>query len=172
MSQIRRATTQDAVIIALLARFTFTETFGRYFRDKEDLENYLNQTFNVQKLSNSLDKPNNVFWLAYLDELPIGYAKLKLNSPSPFIDSTAICQLQKIYVLQDFLSQKVGLTLQNTMLEHAKKEHFKKIWLSVLKENVRAIRFYEKNDFNTIGDHDFQIGKEHFKFQAMAKSLI
>ncbi|WP_298791157.1 GNAT family N-acetyltransferase [uncultured Allomuricauda sp.] len=168
--EISRATPSDATIIALLARITFTETFGHYFEDKSDLENYLDHTFNVKKLKSSLTNPNNLYWLAYLDELPVGYAKLKLNSPSSFLNESELCQLQKIYVLKDFLSKKIGLALQNVLLEEAKSKA-PKIWLSVLKENVRAIRFYEKNGFEKIGDHDFQIGKEHFEFQAMVKSL-
>lgn len=168
--EIIKATTSDASFIALLARITFTETFGHYFRDKMDLENYLDKTFNVQKIKKSITKPNNVYWLASIDDLPVGYSKLKLNSPSLFSKEEDICQLQKIYVLKDFLSKKVGLALQNTLLEEAKNKA-SKIWLSVLKENNRAIRFYEKNDFIKIGDHDFQIGKEHFEFQAMIKSL-
>ncbi|WP_190809494.1 GNAT family N-acetyltransferase [Flagellimonas sp. S3867] len=169
--EIIKASHSNAVIVALLARITFTETFGHYFRDKTDLENYLSLTFNVQKLKNSLTKPNNVYWLAFIDGLPVGYAKLKLKSPSPLIKEQDVCQLQKIYVLKDFLSKKVGLTLQNVLLEEAKSKA-SKIWLSVLKENLRAIRFYEKNGFKKIGDHDFQIGKEHFEFQAMSKSLL
>ena len=168
--QIHKAIPSDATIVALLARITFTETFGHYFRDKLDLENYLNKTFNVQKLANSLGKADNVYWLAKINDLPVGYAKLKLNSPSPFVKELDCCQLQKIYVLKDFLSKKVGLALQNELLKEAA-GNSTKIWLSVLKENVRAVRFYEKNGFEKIGDHNFQIGKEHFQFQAMIKSL-
>ncbi|WP_420400571.1 GNAT family N-acetyltransferase [Flagellimonas sp.] len=171
MIQLREAHTKDAAVIALLARVTFTETFGHYFRDPSDLDQYLNQTFGVTKLRTSLSKPNNVFWLAYMDELPVGYAKLKRHSPSPFLNSNKVCQLQKIYVLKDFLSQKVGLALQEILLNRAQEEGFQKIWLSVLKENERAIRFYAKNGFDTFGDHDFSIGQEDFEFQVMAKDL-
>lgn len=169
--QIVEATAADAQHIALLARFTFTETFAHYFSNKTELQDYLLQTFNVQKLKKSLEKPNTVYWLAYIDELPVGYAKLKLDSPSPLIASGKVCQLQKIYVLKDFLSQKVGRELQNSVFKRAMSSDSEKIWLSVLKSNDRAISFYEKNDFETIGDHDFQIGQEHFEFQAMAKNL-
>lgn len=169
--RIVEATTSDATYIALLARITFTETFGHFFSDKTDLYQYLDQTFGVQKIRNSIEKPNNIFWLAYIDELPVGYAKLKLNSPSQFTDVKNVCQLQKIYVLKDFLSKKVGHSLQNELLKRAIASNSKKIWLSVLKSNIRAVKFYEKNGFETIGDHDFQIGKEHFEFQAMVKSL-
>jgi ribosomal protein S18 acetylase RimI-like enzyme len=169
--RIVEANASDAAHIALLARITFTETFGHFFTDKTDLHQYLDQTFGVKKIRNSIEKPNNIFWLAFIEELPVGYAKLKLNSPSQFITAENLCQLQKIYVLKDFLSKKVGHSLQNELLKRAAESNSERVWLSVLKSNVRAIKFYEKNGFETIGDHDFQIGKEHFEFQAMAKNL-
>lgn len=169
--EIRLATPADSEIIALLGRITFTETFGHLFSDHTDLVTYYEQTFSVKKINKSLLSPKNVFWLALVDDLPVGYSKLKLNSQSQFIKSDNVCQLQKIYVLSDFLSMKIGLELQNRLLEKARKNGFDRIWLSVLEANERAIKFYKKNDFITIGNHGFQIGKENFHFIAMSKSL-
>jgi hypothetical protein len=45
------------------------------------------------------------------------------------------------------------------------------VWLSELEANERAIQFYVKNGFNAIGAHDFQIGKEAFKFKVMSKTI-
>ncbi|MEO0570345.1 MAG: GNAT family N-acetyltransferase [Bacteroidota bacterium] len=169
--QIRKADSRDAAFIALLARITFTETFGHLFRDKQDLANYLAHTFGVQKIRTGLKKENNVFWLAYVDGLPVGYAKLKKNAPSPFLDGNGIGQLQKIYVLKDFLAQKIGRALQDELLNYAKDSGMEKIWLSVLKSNERAIGFYQKHGFVSLGNHTFRIGKETFEFQAMYKEL-
>lgn len=169
--EIKLANISDAKYIALLGRVTFQETFGHYFRDKNDLLAYYNRTFSVEKIRSSLEKSDNVFWISLVDELPVGYAKLKLNSPTDFSTSTNICQLQKIYVLKDFLSMKIGWELQNNLLATASEKGFEKIWLSVLGSNERAINFYNRSGFEKIGDHDFQIGKEHFKFIAMMKSL-
>ena len=169
--EIRLAKKEDAPFIAFLGRITFTETFGHFFRDQQDLLDYHNLTFSVEKIENGIEKPNNVFWIAFVNRLPVGYAKLKLNSKSDFIDSTNICQLQKIYVLKDFLSMKIGLELQNSLMKKAQELKFKEIWLSVLNSNERAIIFYKKNGFEKIGNHDFQIGKENFEFVAMKKEL-
>ena len=169
--EIRIATKKDAQFIALLGRITFTETFGHFFRDEQDLLNYYNSTFSVEKIENGIEKSNNVFWIAFVNQLPVGYAKLKLNSKSEFIDSENTCQLQKIYVLKDFLSMKIGFELQNLLLKKAKELEFKEIWLSVLNSNERAISFYKKNGFEKIGNHDFQIGKENFEFIAMKKTI-
>ena len=169
--EIRLANKEDAVAIALLGRITFTETFGHLFRDKQDLLEYYNATFSVEKLETSIAKPNNVFWIAFVNRLPVGYAKLKLNATSEFITLENTCQLQKIYVLKDFLSMKIGFELQNQLLEKAKELGFSKIWLSVLNSNKRAIDFYKRNGFELIGHHDFQIGKENFEFDALSKEL-
>ena len=103
--------------------------------------------------------------------MPVGYVKLKLYSNSEFIKSNDVCQLQKIYVLKDFLSMKIGFELQNRLLKKAKELNFNNIWLSVLNSNERAINFYKKTGLKKIGNHDFQIGKENFEFIAMKKEL-
>ena len=169
--EIRLAKKEDAPSIALLGRTTFTETFGHFFRDQQDLIEYYNLTFSVQKIEAGIEKPNNVFWIAFANRLPVGYAKLKLNSPSEFVESKDVCQPQKIYVLKDFLSMKIGLGLQDALLKRAKELNFDNVWLSVLDSNERAINFYKKAGFEEIGNHDFQIGKENFEFVAMGKQL-
>jgi len=169
--KIRQANINDAEHIALLGRVTFTETFGHLFRDRQDLVDYYDRTFSVDKIEDSISKPNNVFWLATVDRLPVGYAKLKIHSLSSFIPSDSTCQLQKIYVLKDFLSKRIGQELQNRLLQRAKEENRKNIWLSVLNTNERAINFYYKNGFKKIGEEGFQIGKEDFEFLVLGKTL-
>jgi len=171
MLEIKKAEAKDARIISLLGRVTFTETFGHLYRDKNDLLTYFERTFSVAKIENGLRKTNNVFWIAYLDKLPVGYAKLKLDSRSEFSRSENICQLQKIYVLQDFHSMKIGSELQNQLLSEAKERLFDEIWLSVLETNYKAINFYERNNFKIVGTHTFRIGKEIFDFAAMLRRL-
>ncbi|WP_411893695.1 N-acetyltransferase family protein [Winogradskyella sp. A2] len=171
MIEVRIANHKDADHIAKLGRITFRETFGHLFIDKTDLNQYLTKTFSVDKIKSGFKKTNNVFFIAFEDGLPVGYAKLKLNSKSEFIQLNSICQLQKIYVLKDFLSKKVGFHLQNLLFDKAKESNFENIWLSVLKSNERAINFYKKNDFKEVGDHEFQIGKQIFNFIVMNKVL-
>lgn len=171
MLQIRKADCHDASIIALLARVTFDESFGHLFSDRNDLLAYFERTFHVDKLTSSLQKETNLFWIALWDNLPVGYAKLKLHSTSEFVNGQKVCQLQKIYILKDFHSKKIGYQLQNQLLDKARQLDFEKIWLSVYDGNQQAINFYEKNDFKKVGEHVFQIGREVFDFWVMVRSL-
>ncbi|MFT5779438.1 MAG: ribosomal protein S18 acetylase RimI-like enzyme [Crocinitomicaceae bacterium] len=169
--KIRLANPSDAEAISLLGGTTFTETFGHFFRDHKDLQDYLKRTFSIEKIKNGLGNSSNVFWIALVNDLPVGFSKLKRNSKSEFSESINSYQLQKIYVLKDYLSMKIGLALQDRLIETATEEGFDQIWLSVLDSNERASRFYFKNGFEKIGSHDFQIGKESFEFIAMSKNL-
>lgn len=168
---IRIATVADATYISYLGKGTFSETFGHLFRDKQDLIHYVETTFSVPKITMGLQKSSNVFWIAFIDKKPIGYAKLKLDSATEFIDASSICQLQKIYILKAFVSLKIGSELQTHLLKKARELSYEYIWLSVLNSNDRAIQFYKKNGFDIIGNHDFTIGQEHFDFFAMGKTL-
>ena len=85
--EIRLATPSDSEYIALLGRIIFTEIFGRLFKDYSDLLSYYEQTFSVAKIKKGLLNPKNVFWLALVHDLPVGYSKLKRNSQSQFIES-------------------------------------------------------------------------------------
>ena len=169
--EIRLAKKEDAPCIALLGEQHLLKHLDIFFEMKKDLMDYYDWTFSVQKIEDGIEKPNNIFWIAFANRLPVGYAKLKLNSNSEFIESKSVCQLQKIYVLRDFLSMKIGFELQEALLKKAKELNFHQVWLSVLNSNQRAISFYKKTGFEKIGNHDFQIGQENFDFIAMKKEL-
>ena len=169
--EIRIANKDDAGSVSSLGSVTFSESFGHHFIDQQDLHDYNDLTFSVDKIENSISKPDNLYWIAFVDRLAVGYAKLKLNSPSKFILEKNVCQLQKIYVLKDFQSMKIGFELQNLLLNKTKERGFRKVWLSALKKNERAIKFYLNNGFIEIGNHDYQIGKQNFEFIAMSKLL-
>ena len=89
------ANKKDAELIALLGRVTFKETFGHLFYDKQILLDYCNLTFSIDKIEKSITKPNNIFWIAYANRLPVEYAKLKLNSQSKFVTEKHISNYKK-----------------------------------------------------------------------------
>lgn len=168
---LKEATINDAAIIALLGRVTFCQTFEHLFTDKNDLLTYLDSTFSVQKIRKSLQKNNNIFWILYVNELPVGYSKLKLSSSSPHIIDKNTSQLQKIYILKGFLTLGLGKKMIDTLINRAKQSGSDCIWLAVLHTNEKAINFYIKNNFSKIGNHFLKIGKDNFYFNVLCKYL-
>ena len=170
--RIRRATVNDAAVVALLGRATFSETFGELFvSHKQELNDYLDYTFAIAKIRQSLDQSDNHFWVAYANELPVGYAKLKLPSETPLLEQPSSAQLQKIYVLRDHLAHGIGASLLQTVCDCAASLRVPTIWLTVLTENALAIRFYKKHGFEKLGYDTFTIGSQTFDFVVLMISM-
>ncbi len=168
--KIRRATVADVEAIASLGKCTFEESYGDFFNNQENLSKYLNKSFSLEKIKNSLEKTENVYWIVYdQKELkPIGYAKLKLNSPSEFIDDKQyVCKLQRIYLRQGYEGQGIGSKLHEVILEYATRLGYKNLWLSNLKLKKQAVSFYKKKGYAIAGEHPFTIGNQEFDFWVM-----
>ncbi|WP_299437026.1 GNAT family N-acetyltransferase [uncultured Aquimarina sp.] len=168
---IRIATIDDVSNISFLGKKTFDQAFGHLFRDRNDLITYLEKTFSIEKLKNSITKSHNVYWIAFYGEIAVGYAKIQLGTQSEFIDSKQVCKLQKLYILKEYLSNGIGAQLNQLIFDKAIRNTSEYIWLSVLKSNERAVAFYKRDDYKIVGDHPFSIGKEDFEFWVMSKKL-
>lgn len=168
---IKKATVKDVISLALLARVTFREAFGHLFTDNQNLIDYFAKSFSIQALTKKLKDENNIYWIAYIDDLPVGYAKLIKNSPSKFISDKKVSELQRIYVLNDFLNRKIGHLLQNKVFEEVKGINSNYLWLSVYVDNTKAIRFYKRYSYEELGSHTFGILNQYFEFSVMSKAF-
>lgn len=171
--EIRKATIQDAAYIALLGRITFDDTFGKLFTYRSEFLEYLDRTFSVEKITASLQKENNTFWIALHNKLPVGYAKLKHSSPidDEYHTEKTAAQLQKIYVLRDYQSLKIGAKLLNKVIQETHYSNTEVLWLVALSTNVKALNFYKRYHFNCYKKHYFTIGSNTFEFDIMIKKL-
>lgn len=67
-------------------------------------------------------------------------------------------EIERIYVLKEFLGKKVGQVLYEKAIEISTQKEVDFVWLGVWEENQRAIRFYHKNGFEAFDKHVFQLG--------------
>jgi diamine N-acetyltransferase len=169
---VRRAQASDAETVALLGRLTFREAFGDLFEEREDeLLAYLNQTFSVAKIASSMSKSQNQYWLASINDLPIGYAKQRYPSANTFINDPAPVQLQKIYILAEFIAHQIGRALMTATMQAAAVAKVKNAWLTVLETNHRAISFHKRQGWTRVGEASFTIGTQDFSFLVMATGI-
>ncbi|MFY0629615.1 MAG: GNAT family N-acetyltransferase [Flavobacteriaceae bacterium] len=162
MIEIKRTTKADTEVLALLGRLTWAESHGHYIEDKNDVLKYLNENFSISKTKQNVNNPNQLFYIIYADNLPVGYAKLVVNTSNENITSQNNCQLERIFILNDFIPLKIGQQLLTFVEEQAKKLQLDTMWLTVYIKNKRAIRFYERNEFKNVGEVNFIVsGKEY-----------
>lgn len=162
MIKIKIASETDTEVLALLGRLTWAESHGPYVEDKNDVLKYLDENFSVSKTKQNIANPNQLFCIIYADDFPVGYAKLVLNAPNEHVTSQSKCQLERIFILNDFIWLKIGQQLLTFVEEQAKKLQLDTMWLTVYIKNQRAIRFYERNEFKKVGEVNFLVnGKEY-----------
>lgn len=171
MIKIRQADIRDLEVLALLGRITWAETFGSLFTRWEDVQNYVDENFSIESIKSFIENPKVYFWIAYFNNLPIGYAKIEMDVVTNNINGKKVCQLRNIYVLNDFHSKKVGSLLWSSMLVKVLELNCDTMWLSVLHSNTKAINFYLKNNFYNKGAFDLKIGAESFIMNIMIREF-
>ncbi|WP_046744000.1 GNAT family N-acetyltransferase [Kordia zhangzhouensis] len=167
---IRQAVPEDAKYISLLAKINFSESFGNLFSSEKELRLYINEKFSEEKMKASIENSENIFWIAYAQTLPVGFAKLKKDMPVPDTHYKEAAELQKLYILKDYRTEGNGNQLKVDFFEEIQKLNIKHVWLKELHTDQRTLNFYKEHDFHKHHSHSFTIGKEDFVFNIMMKT--
>jgi len=164
---IIRADVSQAATIATIGKKSFRYAFEHLFKCKEELFKYLQYAYDPFKLTRSIRKENNMYLLAWVEGVPVGFAKIKKYSLNEQIESISQMELQKIYVLQEYQGKGVGTKLMKEIKNITNALCPDYIWLDTYISNDRAITFYEKNGFVKIGKDYFTIGSQTFEYFIM-----
>ena len=155
--KIKKAKITDIPQLQAIGRRTFFETFAEH-NSADDIQEYLDNSFSADKLTNELNNPNSEFYLALLDNKVIGYLKINRAQAQTELKDEKSIEIERIYVLKDFHGEKVGQVLCDTALNIAKQARSEYVWLGVWKKNTRALSFYKKNGFIEFNKHIFKLG--------------
>jgi len=156
---IRKITYRDVTELQNISKQTFFETFASD-NSEENMKDYLENTFSVEKLTAELNDTNSEFYFAELDGSSIGYLKVNEGASQTELKDKNALEIERIYVLKAYHGKKVGQILYDKAIELAKERKVKYLWLGVWEKNARAIRFYEKNGFITFDKHIFKLGND------------
>jgi ribosomal protein S18 acetylase RimI-like enzyme len=162
------ADASHAEAISTIGKKSFRVAFEHLFNKKEDLQEYLDYTFNYRKIIASIRKENNIYFMASLDGAPIGFAKVKKHSLNQQINYYAQMELQKIYVLFEHNGSGARFALIHSAIQLAQEMQPDYLWLDVPVSNTKAISFYERNGFKKHDKYYFIIGTQPFQYYLLA----
>ena len=168
---VRKALASDLDTLKAIGKQTFLETFSGS-NTEADMQQYLTTNFSTAKVSGELGETNSLFYIAWEDEEPIGYLKVNTGSAQTEVRDDQSLEIERIYVLSSFHGKRVGQLLYEKALEIAISQNKALVWLGVWEENLRAIRFYEKNGFTPFDKHIFKLGQDDQTDIMMRKVLI
>jgi ribosomal protein S18 acetylase RimI-like enzyme len=158
-SYVRRATPDDAGLLAELGARTFYETFAKDNKP-EDMAAYLAASFSPQIQGTELADPQSSFFIAEIDGVAGGYAQLRAGVAETCVSGAKPVELARLYVSQQWLGRSVGEALMRACIKEARRAGYETMWLGVWEHNQRAQRFYRKWGFQVVGYHIFQVGSD------------
>ncbi|MEP6901676.1 MAG: GNAT family N-acetyltransferase [Actinomycetota bacterium] len=156
--KIRQGTAADAKLISVLGTVSFYEA---YFEqdDAHDLANYIQESFELEKIRAEIEDTKTTFFIIYSDEKAVGYAKLCEDSKVYCIESENSIELRRIYTIERVYGTGIGESLLKYCLATARARGFEILWLGVWEENIRAQKFYAKHGFTRVGEISFPYGE-------------
>jgi ribosomal protein S18 acetylase RimI-like enzyme len=138
---------------------TFRVAFEGY-NDPEDFSEYLNKAFSKSSITQQLLNPNSEFFFVSDQDVLVAYIKVNLkDAQTESFDKDAM-ELERIYVLPEFIGLGYGKLIMNKLKEMACSKKISFLWLGVWDKNEAAIRFYQRHGFQKFDEHSFYLGKD------------
>lgn len=164
-----KAKLADTLKLSVLLKTVYIETYAVEGVTSE-FANFITERFSVEHLKSIISNNPDQLMIAYFNENPIGVAEIIFNSSCP-IRNIIVPELSKLYVLKRFHGIKVGFGLMNQVENEVLKKGFNELYLEVYAENNRAINFYMRQEYKSIGTVDFPMESNTYKNLVMQKNL-
>ena len=159
MINVRIANIKDAELIADMSRQTFYDSFAKD-NTRENMDKFMNEQFTREGLIKEVGAERNTFLLAYDNDEPVGYARLRENNIPPQLNTDRAIEIARIYAVQTAIGKGVGKALMQKSIDIAKEKKHTTLWLGVWEHNQRAINFYLHWGFEKFADHAFILGDD------------
>ena len=169
-TELRICTMEDMDVLRELSIKTYYETFAAMNRP-EDMEAYLRDSFDAEKLRNELSDRNSEFFFLYADGKLAGYMKLNEAPSQTDINDAESLEIERIYVSGEFQGMRLGRYMMERAIEIATERGKKYVWLGVWEKNENALRFYRKHGFFRIGAYSFFMGADEQNDYIMRRDL-
>jgi GNAT superfamily N-acetyltransferase len=165
-----KATLPDALRISVLLKTVYIQTYA-VDGVTHEFSNFINQRFSTTHIEQIIKKTPHQLLIAYYQGNPIGAAEILYDSTCP-IQKITVTELSKLYVLERFYGQGIGYGLMNEVEKQVRTRGGKFINLEVYIKNHRAIAFYERQGYGSIGHIDFPMEENTYENLVMRKELV
>ena len=158
-TSIRRATVEDAAVLAELGTATFVETFGHLY-SPADLQAFLDESHTLAAYAKVLANPDYALWIAERDGEAIGYAQAGPCGLPHAEVQPGDGELKRLYVRAGIQGGGTGRALMDAAMAWLLRDGPRPLWLSVWSENLGAQRFYARYGFAFVAEYAFIVGEQ------------
>lgn len=168
---IRYGTPSDNVLLAEISAETFYDSFAEQ-NTPENMAAYLAASFSPEKQALELNDPAFKFLILEMNGQAAGYARVYFGQATEDVTGKRPMELVRIYARKAWVGKGIGAQLMQACLGEAKGAGCDVVWLGVWEMNPRAIAFYQKWGFETVGKKAFRLGDDLQHDFIMARPLV
>jgi len=167
---VRRAVKTDAAQLSHLASSVFSETYGSRLSPAL-LAAHLDEELSAPAIGDDLTDERSTYWVAEQCRAVVGFLKLRSGVvPPPHVRPRSL-ELAKLYVSTEVRGSGIADRLLDAALASVDRHSHDAVWLLVWEENRRAVAFYARAGFATVGRQDVMVGQVAFHDWVMQREL-
>ena len=149
---IRKWQENDAVGVRNVLKLSWEKAYSSFI-PQTDLDLYLDKTYSESLLRNMFNNPDFICYVAQFENTICGWLKLTMDK------SEYRFYISSIYVLPEFQGMKIGDKLFNIACEEAARNNYKEIYIGVMTQNAKALKWYQNLGFKFNEEKPFIMGR-------------
>ncbi len=165
----RKANLSDVKKLSILFKQVYIQTYG-IEGVSDEFANFITKQFSEERLQHLIETSSDCLIVADYKTNLVGVAEIEFEKTCPTGNFVA-AELNKLYILEWFCGMGIGYHLLNEAENLVKQKGQNKMWLWVLDSNERAIKFYERQGYQHIGEASFQMEVNNYINKVMVKNF-
>lgn len=167
---LRLATPEDAQALALVGSATFLESYALNLPGHE-IVRHTPKAHAPEVYGRWLRDPACAVWIVEVGEgTVVGYSVLTpCDLPEFHRDDL---ELRRIYLLSRFQGAGMGRRMVEAVADEARRRGARRLLLGVYGENQKALGFYERMGFRSVGTREFVVGSKVCSDYVLARPLV
>ena len=169
---IRKINSLDAALLANTALTAYCDHYLHLWFDKGEW--YIKKSFTKEVLQLELDDTNNLFYIAYEGDQPVGFLKLRIHAVLERDNTKNGLELERIYLTKAASRKGIGKQLMELSLSIARQYQKEIIWLKAMDSSIGPIAFYRQMGFELCGltRLSFEQMKEEYRGMVIMKKEL
>ncbi|MFC4310766.1 GNAT family N-acetyltransferase [Steroidobacter flavus] len=168
--RFRRATEQDARLLAELAEKTFRDTYTQ-FNTPENMDSHCSKSFGEEIQRAEIRDARRESWLGEIDGKLVAFAQLILDKACPPVPGKRGIEILRFYVDSSQHGKGVAYRMMDELAARSAALDAEVLWLGVWDQNTHATAFYKRCQFETVGTKTFTLGTEVQSDWVMSRDL-
>ena len=142
----------DFPIVRKILLDTWLDTYSSFI-PVEDINSYLESSYNVEKLKLILENPESSGLIIESGIESLGFMRISISKTENRF------YISSLYILPEYQGLGLGKSLLSKAKEEAAARGYTSIYLGVMKQNVKSLKWYENHGFIFNEELPFQMGK-------------